>query len=81
MRKGEEARGTERLEDERRDWKRLSKGRKEGVGLSSPGLEATEGRTLLPPGEESTEPCNVCQKIVSYFCCLTYLNGRRIIWD
>ncbi len=54
---GEEALGGVRVDDERRDWKRLSKGRKEGVGLSRPGLEATEGRILLPPGEESTEPC------------------------
>jgi hypothetical protein len=54
---GEEARGGVKVEDERRDWKRLSKGRKEGVGLSRPGLEATEGRILLPPGEERTEPC------------------------
>jgi hypothetical protein len=40
-----------------RDWNRRSKGRKEGVGLSRPGREASEGRILLPPGEESTEPC------------------------
>ncbi len=53
---GEEARGGVKLWDERRDWKRLSKGRKEGVGLSRPRLETTEGRILLPPGEESTEP-------------------------
>ena len=53
---GEEARGVARGEDERRDWKRLSKGRKEGVGLSRPGLEATEGSILLPPGEDSTDP-------------------------
>jgi len=45
------------VEDERRDWKRLSKGRNEGVGLSRPGLEATDGNMLLPPGEERTEPC------------------------
>jgi hypothetical protein len=53
---GEEARGGVKVEEERRDWKRLSKGRKDGVGLSRPGLEATEGKMLLPPGEESTEP-------------------------
>jgi hypothetical protein len=54
---GEEARGGVSVEDERRDWKRLSKGRKEGVGLSRPGRDATEGSMLLPPGEERTDPC------------------------
>jgi hypothetical protein len=44
------------VELERRDWNRRSKGRNEGVGLSRPGLEATEGNTLLPPGEDRTEP-------------------------
>jgi len=53
---GEDARGMVSVELERRDWKRLSKGRKEGVGLSRPGLEATEGSMLLPPGEDRTEP-------------------------
>ena len=48
-----------REELEMRDWNRLSKGRKEGVGLSRPGLEATDGRMLLP-GEERTEPLEVC---------------------
>ncbi len=54
---GEEAWGGVKLYEERRDWNRLSKGRKEGVGLSRPGLEATEGSILLPPGEERAEPC------------------------
>lgn len=45
-----------RVEVESRDWKRLSKGLKDGVGLSSPGLEATEGSILLPPGEDKIEP-------------------------
>jgi len=44
---------------ERRDWKRLSKGRKDGVGLPRPGREATDGNMLLPPGEESIEPCKI----------------------
>lgn len=57
---GEDARGIFKVELERRDWNRLSKGRKEGVGLSRPGLEATEGSILLPPGEERTEPCKHC---------------------
>jgi hypothetical protein len=26
------------------------------VGLSRPGLEATDGNMLLPPGEDRTEP-------------------------
>jgi hypothetical protein len=55
-RKGDEARGIVSGELERRDWNRLSKGRKEGVGLSRPGLDATDGRTLLPPGEDRREP-------------------------
>ena len=50
----------ERVELESRDWKRLSNGRKEGVGLSRPGLEATEGNMLLPPGDDSTEPYVEC---------------------
>ena len=58
---GEDARGMLREELERRDWKRLSKGRKEGVGLSRPGLEATDGRMLLP-GEERTEPFELYQQ-------------------
>ena len=74
MRNGEEARGIERLEVERRDWKRLSKGRKDGVGLSRPGLEATEGRILLPPGEESTEPYKLCQRIIQSLYELAYLD-------
>ena len=53
---GEIARGIERVEDERRDWKRLSNGRKEGVGLSRPGREAMDGRILLPPGDDRTDP-------------------------
>ena len=53
---GEEPRGGVRFELERRDWNRLSNGRKDGVGLPRPGREATEGSTPLPPGEESTEP-------------------------
>jgi hypothetical protein len=53
---GEEARGMFKTEVERRDWKRRSNGRKEGVGLSRPGREATEGNILLPPGDERTEP-------------------------
>jgi hypothetical protein len=48
-----------RVELESRDWNRLSKGRNEGVGLSRPGLEATDGSTLLPPGEDRTEPCQI----------------------
>lgn len=50
-----------RLEVERRDWNRLSNGLKDGVGLSSPGLEATEGRILLPPADDSIEPCIINQ--------------------
>ena len=58
MRKaGDDARGIVREEEERRDWKRLSNGRKEGVGLPSDGLEAKEGNILLPPFEERIEPC------------------------
>lgn len=53
---GEDEPGTVRLDDERRDWNRLSKGLKDGVGLWRPGLEATDGNMLLPPGEETTDP-------------------------
>jgi len=56
---GEEDRDGLREELESRDWKRLSNGRKEGVGLSRPGLEAREGNILLPPGEDTREPCNM----------------------
>lgn len=47
---------------ERRDWKRLSKGRKDGVGLPSPGLEARDGNMLLPGGEEKIEPWGDCKQ-------------------
>lgn len=53
---GEDARGTERFGLERRDWKRLSKGRNDGVGLPRPGLEARDGSMLLPAGDERIEP-------------------------
>jgi len=43
-------------EEDSRDWNRRSKGRKEGVGESRPGREATEGSTLLL-GEERIESC------------------------
>lgn len=53
---GEEDRGLfMKLAEEMRDWKRLSNGRKEGVGLLRPGREATDGSTLLL-GEDITEP-------------------------
>ena len=70
---GEDARGSVRVELERRDWNRLSKGRKEGVGLSSPGLEATDGNMLLPPGEERTEPLRVMSVNEKLRSRLTYL--------
>lgn len=53
---GEAGRGMESVELERRDWNRLSNGRKEGVGLSRPGLDAMDGNMLLPPGEDNIEP-------------------------
>lgn len=46
-----------------RDWKRRSKGRKDGVGLLRPGRDATEGNTLLP-GEDRPEPCSVVRQPV-----------------
>ena len=66
MNAGDEARGIARVELDSRDWKRLSNGRKEGVGLSRPGLVATEGNMLLPPGEDSTEPCGDFSSIRQY---------------
>jgi hypothetical protein len=58
---GEAGRGIERVELERRDWNLLSKGRKDGVGLSRPGRDAIDGRMLLPPGDDNTEPYNMYQ--------------------
>lgn len=52
---GEEGRGESMEGEAMRDWNRLSNGLNDGVGLPRPGLEAIEGRTLLP-GELSTEP-------------------------
>ena len=42
-------------EEDIRDLKRRSKGRKDGFGLPAPGREAIEGRALLP-GEDKKEP-------------------------
>ncbi len=53
---GDEARDIVKGEEERRDWKRLSNGRKDGVGLPTDGLDANEGNMLLPPFEERMEP-------------------------
>ena len=53
---GEEGRGVRVEGEDIRDWKRWSKGLKEGVGLLRLGREAKEGRMLLP-GEDSIEPC------------------------
>jgi hypothetical protein len=53
---GEAGLGIERVELDRRDWNRLSKGRKEGVGLSRPGREAMDGSILLPLGDDSIDP-------------------------
>lgn len=52
---GEDGLGERLLGEAMREEKRRSKGRKEGVGLPRRGLEASEGRTLLP-GDERTEP-------------------------
>jgi hypothetical protein len=57
LRKGEEARGRERAALEIRDWKRLSNGRKDGLGLSRPCRDANEGSMLLPAGDDMKEPC------------------------
>jgi hypothetical protein len=56
---GDEGRGLCKADDgdDIRDLKRRSNGRKDGVGLPMPGLEAVEGRMLLP-GDEIIEPCN-----------------------
>ena len=71
LRRGDEVRGIESTELERRDWKRLSKGRKDGVGLSRPGLEATDGNnTLLPPGEDKIEPYGMGSVKVGIVGCL-----------
>jgi hypothetical protein len=52
---GEDGRGELSGDGAIRDWNRRSNGRKEGIGLPRPGLEATDGNTLLP-GEERTDP-------------------------
>ena len=71
LRRGDEVRGIVSEELEKRDWKRLSKGRKEGVGLSRPGLEATDGNnTLLPPGEDKIEPYGMESVEVGIMGCL-----------
>ena len=57
MNDGEEARGILSEGDESLDWNRLSKGRKDGVGLWRPALEATDGNIPLPPGDDNTDPC------------------------
>lgn len=57
---GEDGLGDRLLGEAIREEKRRSKGRKEGVGLPRRGLEANEGRTLLP-GDERTEPWYYCQ--------------------
>ncbi|MBE3050195.1 hypothetical protein IMZ48_48400 [Candidatus Bathyarchaeota archaeon] len=43
------------LKGDMRDWKRRSKGRREGIGELRPEREAIEGRTLLP-GDEKEDP-------------------------
>lgn len=52
---GDEGRGERVLGEYIRDWNLRSKGRKDGVGLPRPGLEAAEGMTLLL-GEDIVEP-------------------------
>ena len=57
MKAGDEGRETLEpgLKEDMRDWKRRSKGRREGTGELRPDREAMDGRTLLP-GEEKLEP-------------------------
>lgn len=52
---GDDGREERRLGEDILDWNRRSNALKEGVGLLSPGREATEGSTLLL-GDERTEP-------------------------
>lgn len=56
MKPGELERGTPKEDIERREENRLSNGRNDGVGLSRPGLDATEGNMPLPAGDDITEP-------------------------
>lgn len=46
-----------------RDENRRSKGRKDGVGLLSPGRDATDGRMLLPT-DDLTDPYNIKLAII-----------------
>lgn len=57
MKAGDEARDTLEpgLKADMRDWKRRSKGRREGAGELRREREAMDGRTLLP-GDEKLEP-------------------------
>lgn len=53
MRKaGDKGRGDREDGEDMRDWNRRSKGRKEGVGLLSPGRDAREGGMLLPSDDK-----------------------------
>lgn len=52
---GEAGREPMEPKDDRRDWNRRSKGRKDGVGLLRPGREAAVRKTLLL-GDDTTEP-------------------------
>lgn len=58
-----------------RDWKRRSKGRKEGVGLANPGRDATDGGILLP-GDDKIDPFGDVS-IVPNTGQLTLLLGRK----
>ena len=80
MKPGELERGTFKDDMERREENRRSNGRNDGVGLSRPGLDATDGNIPLPAGEDKIEP----YQILAIFCCvhdLSYLDRGRIIWN
>lgn len=80
LRNGEEARGRENAALEMRDWKRLSNGRKDGLGLSRPCRDAKEGSMPLPPGDDMNEPYEALGDIRKGGSSGTNLHRWSIIW-
>ena len=82
---GDEGRGERVLGEYIRDWNLRSKGLKDGVGLFKPGLDATEGRTLLL-GDDITEPYiyskfSIVPTYKHHGVHSPYLNRWGVAWD
>lgn len=84
MKAGDEVRDTLEpgLAADMRDWKRRSKGRREGIGELRPEREAMDGRTLLP-GDEKLEPYvkNVSMSPAPPVGRVPYLYRCRVVRD